>query len=104
MARADGDLADLAGAWVKAVLTDPGRLASPMEQLRERWPHTLVLEFAPDRGAAGPTGLTRLTEGSDPAQICCDFVSEVSGGPPSDLQRQVLAEAVVACQRAEVCA
>jgi exonuclease SbcD len=104
MARADGDLADLAGAWVKAVLTDPGRLANPMEQLRERWPHTLVLEFAPERGAGGTTELTRLTEGSDPAQICCDFVSEVSGGPPSDLQRQVLAEAVVACQRAEACA
>ena len=50
LARADGDLAGLAGAWVKAVLTDPARPAAPMERLREKWPHTLVLDFEPDGG------------------------------------------------------
>ena len=47
LARADGDLADLAGAWVKAVLTDSARPMAPMERLREKWPHTIALEFAP---------------------------------------------------------
>ncbi len=44
---ADPDPA-LAQAWVKVVLTDAVRPHWPMERLRERWPHTLVLEFAPD--------------------------------------------------------
>jgi DNA repair protein SbcD/Mre11 len=98
--RAQGDLAGLAEAWVKVVLTDPGRLANPMEQLRAHWPHTLVLEFAPERDDA-PLGLTRLTEASDPVQICAEFVSAVSGDAPTPVQRTVLAEVVLAAQRVE---
>ena len=101
--RAQGELSGLAGAWVKVVLTDPGRLANPMEQLRAHWPHTLVLEFAPERDAA-PLGLTRMTEASDPVEICAEFVSAVSGGPPSQVQRAVLTEVVLAAQRVEASA
>lgn len=39
LGRADTDLAELANAWVKVVLTDPDRPESPMERLREVWPH-----------------------------------------------------------------
>lgn len=102
--RAAGDLAHLADAWVKVVLTDPGRVASPMERLRDCWPHTLVLEFAPDRQDGGGRALPRLTEASDPLEICADFITEVAGGPPSAVQREVLADVVLACQRAEVSA
>jgi DNA repair protein SbcD/Mre11 len=101
--RATGDLSGLADAWVKVVLTDPGRLANPMEQLRAHWPHTLVLEFAPERDEA-PLGLTRLTEASDPLQICAEFVSAVSGDAPTAVQRTVLAEVVLAAQRVEASA
>ncbi len=101
--RAQGDLADLADAWVKVVLTDPGRLANPMEQLRALWPHTLVLEFAPQR-AESPLGLTRITEASDPVEICAEFVATVSGTAPSPVQRDVLTEVVLAAQRVEVSA
>jgi exonuclease SbcD len=101
--RAQGDLADLAHAWVKVVLTDPGRVANPMEQLRAHWPHTLVLEFAPERGGA-PMGLTRMSEASDPVEICAEFVTAVSGGPPSPVQRAVLAEVVLTAQRVEALA
>ena len=80
--RAQGDLSGLADAWVKVVLTDPGRVADPMEQLRAPWPNTFVLEFAPERDGA-PMGLTRMCEASDPVEICTEFVSAVSGGPPS---------------------
>lgn len=98
------DLADLAEAWVRVVLTDPGRVASPMEQLRARWPHTLVLEFQPDRDGAPAAPLRRITEASDPVEICCDFVREVGGEEPSELQRRVLVDAVTASQRSEVSA
>jgi exonuclease SbcD len=101
--RAEGDLSGLADAWVKVVLTDPGRLANPMEQLRAHWPHTLVLEFAPERDEA-PLGLTRLTEASDPVEICAEFVSAVSGDAPTPVQRVVLAEVVLAAQRVEASA
>lgn len=104
LALAGGELAHLADAWVKAVLTDPGRVVSPMERLRERWPHTLVIEFEPERVAGAPASLTRLTEASDPAAICADFVTTVSGAPPSPFQHRVLVEAVHACQREEVSA
>jgi exonuclease SbcD len=101
--RADRDLAHLSDGWVKVVLTDPGRVPNPMERLRAVWPHTLVLEFAPERQDA-PIGLTRLTEASDPVEICSEFVSVVSGAAPSAAQREVLAAAVSAVQRAEAMA
>ena len=45
LAAPDGPPAD---AWLRVVLTDPSRPTAPMERLRERWPHTLVLDFQPD--------------------------------------------------------
>jgi exonuclease SbcD len=105
LARADGDLADVAGAWVKAVLTDTVRPASPMEQLREKWPHTLVLDFAPEGGLADAgTDLARLAEVADPVEICGLFVEFTSGGPADEAQRVVLREAVEAARRAEAAA
>ena len=101
--RANGDLAGLTDAWVKVVLTDPGRLANPMEQLRAVWPHTLVLEFAPER-AENPLGLTRMTEASDPVEICAEFVTAVSGAQPSRAQHDVLVDVVLGAQRAEAVA
>jgi DNA repair protein SbcD/Mre11 len=104
-ARAGRDLADLAGAWVKVVLTDAVRPASPMERLREKWPHTLVLDFAPEGGLIGAAAdLARLAEVADPAAICGLFVEFTSGGPPDEAQRAVLRDAVEACQHAEAAA
>src|SRR5262249_56136864 len=83
LARAGGDLADLAGAWVKAVLTDQARPAAPMERLRERWPHTIALDFQPEGGLTGPDAdLVRLAEAVDPVEICGLFVDFLAGSPP----------------------
>ena len=102
LARPDDELA---GAWVKVVLTDPVRPAAPMERLREKWPHTLVLDFDPDGGrpAAG-ADLARLAATTDPAEICGLFVEFTSGGPPDDAQRAILRAAVEAAQHAETAA
>lgn len=102
LARADTDLAGLAGAWVKAVLTDRARPAAPMEQLREKWPHTLVLDFDPEGGLTRPEAdLRRLAQTRDPAEVCCLFVEYAGGAPPDDAQRAVLREAVEAAQQAD---
>lgn len=95
----------LAGAWIKAVLTDPVRPAAPMERLREKWPHTLVLDFDPDGGLPGAAAdLERLAAATDPVEICGLFVEFTSGGPPDDAQRAVLRTAVEAAQHAEAAA
>ncbi len=104
LARAEhGDLPDLAGAWVKVVLTDPGRVAQPMQQLRGQWPHTIALEFDPDRGSEAP-GLVRATQASDPVAICRQFVAAVAGAPPTPAQEAVLAEVVASTLRQELTA
>ncbi len=100
LARADGDLAGLADAWVKVVLTDQARPAAPMERLRERWPHTLMLDFAPEGGLTGPEAdLRRLAEIQDPAEVCCLFVEYAGGAPPDGAQRAALRDAVEAAQQ-----
>ena len=99
---ADPRLADLAGSWVKVVLTDTVRPAAPMERLREKWPHTLVLDFAPEGQLTGPAAdLERLAAVSDPVEICCLFVDFTSGGQADDTHRAVLRAAVEAAQHAE---
>jgi exonuclease SbcD len=101
LARADGDLADLVGAWVKVVLTDRARPLAPMERLRENWPHTIALEFAPEGGLTGADAdLARLAKAADPVEICESFVEYVADAPPDAAQRAVLREVVEAAQHA----
>jgi exonuclease SbcD len=107
LARAgtDPDLAGLADAWVKVVLTDTVRPAAPMERLRETWPHTLVLDFEPD-GELTPaeTDLRRLSAATDPVEICGMHVEFAGGGPPDEDQRAVLRAVVEAVQHREAAA
>jgi DNA repair protein SbcD/Mre11 len=99
---ADSGLADLAGAWVKVVLTDTVRPSAPMERLREKWPHTLILDFAPEgQLTSSDADLERLASATDPVEICCMFVDFTSGGPADDALRVVLRAAVEAAQHAE---
>jgi exonuclease SbcD len=105
LAHADADLADVADAWVKAVLTDPARPAAPMERLRERWPHTIALDFQPEGGLVSPDAdLVRLAEAADPVEICGLFVDYVAGAPPDEAQLAVLREAAEAAQHGEAAA
>ena len=102
LARADTDLANLAGAWVKVVLTDRERPVAPMERLREKWPHTIALDFAPEGGLTGADAdLARLAKAADPVEICESFVEYVAGAPPDAAQRAVLRKAVEAARRAD---
>src|SRR5215813_690522 len=102
LARADGDLAGLAGAWVKAVLTDRERPVAPMERLRQKWPHTIALDFAPEGGLTrAEADLARLARAADPVEICGSFVTYVAGAPPDGAQLAVLRDAAETAQRAD---
>jgi DNA repair protein SbcD/Mre11 len=86
---------DLADAWVRVVLTDQVRPAAPMERLRAKWPHTLVLDFDPEDGTTpADADLRRLAATTDPAEICAMHVEFTSGGPPDADQRAVLADVI----------
>ena len=72
-----------------------------MERLREKWPHTIAIDFAPEGGLPGAEAdLARLAKASDPAEICGSFVEHVAGAPPDRAQRAVLRDAVEAAQHA----
>jgi exonuclease SbcD len=101
LARAGSDLADLAGAWVKVVLTDTVRPPAPMERLREKWPGTLMLDFAPEgQLTTSDADLERLASATDPVEICSMFVDFTSGGPADEVHRGVLRAAVETAQHA----
>jgi hypothetical protein len=87
------------------VLTDRVRPAAPMERLRAKWPHTLVLDFAPDSEMiSAAADLSRLARIADPVQICGHFIEFTSGGAADEDQRAVLRdviEAVLASDNAD---
>jgi hypothetical protein len=73
-----------------------------MERLREKWPHTLVLDFEPEGefvSAAADPG--RLVKAADPAEICELFVEFTTGGPADRRQLAVLRDVVEAVQHGE---
>jgi exonuclease SbcD len=102
LARAGTDLADCADAWVKVVLTDPARPMAPMERLRERWPHTLVLDFDPDCAQVDSRAdLAKLERTSDPIEICAGFMEWVDSTRPDRHQQDTLRSVIEAVRRAE---
>jgi len=113
MARISGHLDDLltdprwdttADSYLQVTLTDPVRPREPMERLRSRFPHVLVLGFAPE----GPVTTdersyaTRLRGRSD-LQVADDFVAHVRSAPETD-ESQLLAEAFESVRLAEATA
>jgi exonuclease SbcD len=73
-----------------------------MERLRERWPHTLVLDFQPDvEPVAAAEDLARLRKQADPIEVCALFVEWVDSTLPDSRQRDALAAAVEAARHAD---
>jgi DNA repair protein SbcD/Mre11 len=82
--------------WVQVTLTDPVRPAQPMDRLRARFPHTLVLAFAPDGSPAGAAVPTAAGGRSDHA-VSLDFVEAMRGAPATDDESALLLAACDAC-------
>jgi exonuclease SbcD len=92
---ADPDLADREQDWVQATLTDTRRPARAMEQLRRRFPHTLVLQFPTP--AADHQTPSRPSSGTSDHDIALDFVRHVRGVKASEAESGLLQEAFDAC-------
>jgi DNA repair protein SbcD/Mre11 len=92
----DRSLAAKEHDWVHATLTDAVRPHRPMERLRARFPHALVLAFAP---AGEPMGsvVAQPTHGHTDHQVALDFVESMRGAPATDDEARLLLRACDAC-------
>lgn len=88
-------LAHAEGAWVEATLTDDIRPRAPMERLRERFPHALLLRREAARPAA--PAQPRDVRGSTDHDVTREFVAEVRGVPASEEESALLRRACEAC-------
>jgi DNA repair protein SbcD/Mre11 len=105
-----GRLADLLGSarytefeddFVSVTLTDPSRPEGPMDALRTRFPHVLVLAFDPE-GAVPSTGCYRArVAGRDDRAIAEEFVQHVRNAPATDGERRLLTDAFEAVRTEE---
>ncbi len=113
LARVAGRLDDLLAAdrwagyerhYLQVTLTDPERPRDPMERLRSRFPHVLVLAFAPEGALADAAGsyAVRL-QGRDDLEIADDFVAHVRSSP-EPAEHALLAEAFEAVRLEEALA
>jgi len=92
----DPGLARTEDHWVQVTLTDAVRPDAPMDRLRRRFPHTLVLAFAPggrpaDLPVAAPPGSR-----SDHA-VALDFVAAMRGAAATDEESALLLRACDGC-------
>lgn len=93
---ADPALAEHEGSWVEATLTDAIRPSEPMERLRTRFPHTLVLSLETPAAGSGPLA-TYATRSRSDRQIAHDFVAEMRGVGPTEAELALLGQAIDAC-------
>jgi exonuclease SbcD len=106
-----GRLEDLLGSpayalyeddFVSVTLTDPSRPDGPMDALRTRFPHVLVLTFEPE-GARPDAGCYRSrVVGRDDRAIAEEFVQHVRNAPATDGERRLLADAFEAVRAPEM--
>lgn len=105
LARLTGDLETLLvdprlaaheDAWVQATLTDRVRPLHAMDRLRDRFPHALVLTFAPVGAPTGTTPAARAAGRGD-HDVALDFVADLRGAPATVPEAALLREAVDAC-------
>jgi exonuclease SbcD len=101
-----GELADLLAdpayaaaerSWCQVTLTDAVRPGAAMDQLRRRFPHTLVLQWDPQGAPVPVRSYAQRVAAPSELEVCCDFLAHVRGGlAPSDAERAALAHGVEA--------
>ena len=97
----EASLAGVEQHYLQVTLTDPVRPREPMERLRRRFPHVLVLAFAPDgvRDDLTRSYAARLRGRSD-LEVADDFVAHVRG-PAEPAETALLATAFEDVRRLE---
>jgi exonuclease SbcD len=92
----DQSLAAHEDDWVHTTLTDAVRPDRPMERLRARFPHALVLAFAP-AGEPSASVIAQPARGRTDHQVALDFVDAMRGAPATDDEAGLLLQACDGC-------
>jgi exonuclease SbcD len=92
----DTRLAGVEQHWLQVTLTDTVRPDRPMERLRARFPHTLVLAFAP-AGQTPASVVASAAGGRSDHEVALDFVEALRGAPASSDESGLLRQACDAC-------
>jgi exonuclease SbcD len=80
--------------WIRAVVTDDRRPERPMERLRERFPHTLQLEFAPSNATLTDEYRAVDIANLDPVEVTAQFINYVAGVAATDEELTLIEQAV----------
>jgi exonuclease SbcD len=89
--------------WLQVTLTDVARPREPMDRLRTRFPHTLMLTFAPEGVRSGDTTTyAERVRGRSDLDIALSFVEHVRQHPADDDERALLDAAFAAARADEV--
>jgi exonuclease SbcD len=105
-----GRLEDLLGSpiyskneddFVSVALTDPSRPEGPMDALRTRFPHILVLTFEPEGARPDARCYRARVVGRDDQAIAEEFVQHVRNAPATDGERRLLTDAFEAVRTEE---
>jgi exonuclease SbcD len=97
-----GEYARFEDDFVSVTLTDPSRPEGPMDALRTRFPHILVLAFGPTP-AHGPdaSSYRARVAGRDDRAIAEEFIQHVRNAPATDSERRLLTDAFQAVRTEE---
>ena len=105
-----GRLGDLLGSpayaqyendFVSVTLTDPSRPEGPMDALRSRFPHVLVLAFEPEGAQPDARCYRARVVGRDDRAIAEEFIQHVRNAPATDGERRLLTDAFEAVRTEE---
>ena len=89
--------------FCQITLTDNDRPELAMERLRTRFPHTLVLMFAPEiaREADKQSYGSRIAQATDELELCCGFLDHVRHRAANDDEQQLLRAALASVREGE---
>ncbi|ARC58121.1 Nuclease SbcCD subunit D [Frondihabitans sp. 762G35] len=84
-------------AWLRVFVTDPVHPEHLHARVSERFPHVLSLQHTPV-GAVVERERRVITAETDPLEVVADFVAFATGGPASEAELRVLADAYEAAR------
>ncbi|MGO1489362.1 MAG: exonuclease SbcCD subunit D [Arachnia sp.] len=86
--------------WVRVFVTDTVRPIQLHSRVKRRFPHALIVQHRPiERNGSGH--LRPITASQDPLEVSVEFIADVSGGAPSDVEVNVLRRAYEAALAGE---
>ncbi len=88
-------------AYVSVVLTDPARPDAAAARLRQRFPHLLVLAWAPEGAVDDGLSYRARVAGRDDLTIAAGFVEHVRRSPATGAELDLLRDALEATRQAD---